>query len=197
MENVVKLAKKIKAVVFDVDGVIFSNEVWEGIVFPDGASIKPRLRSYYDGQGTSLLRAIGIRIACVTNEKDLRARAIEEVVDKLNNLPSAKKSTKEGGWYPIKLYTGRGGEKKVEAVEEWFGEIGITWEECAVMGDDLVDIPMLKRAALVVVPAQAEEVVKKMAHFIAKREGGKGAIRDFVNFILESRGIDPTTLPPQ
>lgn len=197
MENVVKLAKRIKAVVLDVDGVIFSNEVWEGIVLTDGVAIKPRLRSYYDGQGTSLLRAIGIRIACVTNEKDLRARAIEEVVDKLNNLPSAKKSTKEGGWYPIKLYTGCGGEKKVEAIEEWFGEIGITWEECAVMGDDLVDIPMLRRAALVAVPAQAEELVKKMAHFIARREGGKGAIRDFVNFVLESRSIDPTTLPPQ
>lgn len=192
-----KNVKNIKAVVFDVDGVIFTNEVWEGIVFPDNVTVKPRLRSYYDGQGISLLRAIGIRVACVTNENGLNAQAIERFIDKLNSLPSAKKPVEEGGWHPIKLYTGCGGVKKTEVVEEWLDEIGISWRECAVMGDDLVDIPMLKKAALVAAPAQAEEVVKNTAHFIARREGGKGAVRDFVNFILESRGIDPTKLPFQ
>ena len=197
MENVVKLAKNIKAIVFDVDGVIFTNEVWEGFILPDGSVIRPRLRSYYDGQGLSLLRAIGIRVACVTNEKNSNAQAIKEFVDKLNNLPSAKKLIKKGGWHPIKLYTGRGGVEKVETIEQWLGEIGISWEECAAMGDDLVDVPLLKKVAFVAVPAQAEEVVKKMAHFIAKREGGKGAVRDFANFILKSRGIDPMALPLQ
>lgn len=185
------LAQSIRAVVFDVDGVMTNNQVWQGFPY------KVKIRSYYDGQGISLLRAIGIRVCFVTNEKDDHAAAITEIVEKFNTLPSAQKPENPDGWPPVLLFTGMGGSKKVEAAELFAHEVGVSASACAAMGDDLVDLPLLEWAALRAAPAQAEEVVKQRCHFISAREGGSGAIRDFANFILEARGIDPTTLPPQ
>src|SRR3989344_95724 len=133
---------RIDAVIFDGDGVITNNQVLEGL------DVKPKWRSHYDGQGISLLRAIGIRVCFITNEEGLSANSL------------------------------------------W-------WANCAVMGDDLVDVPMLRQAGLRVAPASAEYVIQDMAHFISRRIAGAGAIRDFANFVLHVRKIDPTTLPTQ
>jgi len=195
-DNAVDLAKKIKAVVFDSDGCFFTNHVIEGIEI-GGEPFKVKIRTYYDGQGVSLLRAIGIRVAFVTNEKDASARALTGVVEKFNNLPSSSKTPGDGGWEQVRLFTGMGGSRKVEAAEIFLKEAGLTFADCAAMGDDLVDVPLLQKVALSAAPAQAEQVIKDMVHFVAKRNGGDGAVRDFANFILEARGIDPLTLPPQ
>ena len=192
-----KLAQEIQAVVFDVDGVLFPAEVIEGFYDVSGNPIRIKTRSYTDGQGVSLLRAIGIRVAFVTNEKDEHARAITGVVEKWNALPSSEKTPGDGGWPKVSLYTGMGGDKKVAAAELFLKEFGGSFEQCAAMGDDRVDSPLLRRVALRAAPAQAEKPVRDICHFVAQRDGGKGAIRDFANFILEARGIDPTTLPPQ
>ena len=77
------LAWGIKAVISDVDGVFTDNRVLEG------APYKAKWRSYYDGQGVSLLRAIGIRVCLITNEKGDSAKHIVDVVEKWNNLPSS------------------------------------------------------------------------------------------------------------
>ncbi len=57
------------------------------------------------------------------------------------------------------------------------------------MGDDIVDQVLLKRAGLSAVPADAEEGAKKWADFIAEREGGRGAVREFIDLILKSTGL--------
>ena len=196
-EEAIKLAREIEAVVFDVDGVLFPAEVTEGFYDALGNPIRIKTRSYTDGQGVSLLRAIGMRVAFVTNEKDEHARAITGVVEKWNALPSSEKTSGDGGWHKVSLYTGMGGVKKVAAAELFLQEFSGSFDRCAAMGDDLVDIPLLRRVALRAAPAQAEKAVRDTCHFVAQRDGGKGAIRDFANFILEARGIDPTTLPPQ
>ena len=192
MENRLRqLACSIKAVISDVDGVFTDNRVFEG------APYKGKWRSYYDGQGTSLIRAIGLPLALITNEKDDSVKHIVEVVEKWNNLPSSSKVPGDGGWTHIRLFTGFGGDKKTMAAEEWLKEIGVSFEECAFMADDLVDMPLLERVALRAAPVSAEPAIKRMAHFVSERPGGHGAFRDFANFILEARGIDPLTLPPQ
>jgi len=187
-KNIFELAKRIKAVIFDFDGVFTDNSVLEGAPF------KGKFRSHYDGQGVSLLRAVGIKVAVITGEKDIHAESVVGLVEKFNNLPSAKKPLEDGGWAPVTLFTGMGGAKKVEAAEQFLSKIGVSFEECAAMGDDLVDVPLLRKVAFPVAPAQAETIVKKIALLVTKRPGGSGAIRDFVNFILDARGIDPTTL---
>lgn len=190
-ERAYALAKTIRAVVFDVDGVFTDNRVLEG------APYKGKWRSYYDGQGISLLRAVGIAVCFITNEKGESAAAITGIVDKFNNLPSSQRPDNMGGWRPVRLFTGMGGIKKVTAAEEFLRDVGVDWEDCAAMGDDLVDVPLLQYAALRAAPPSAELVIRRMCHFVSERPGGNGAIRDFANFILEAREIDPLSLPPQ
>ncbi len=184
MENTLKeKLQKVKAVIFDLDGVFFSGQVF---ISPEkDETLKER--SYIDGQGLSLLRAIGIRIAFITGET---TRFIEKIGKKLNSLPSVK----NGDWPKIDIYTGHVGLEKVKVAEKWLKVIDVSWEECAFMGDDVSDYQLLQKVGLAAAPAQAEEVVKKIAHFISQRKGGKGAIRDFCNAVLEARGIDPTSL---
>ncbi|MDO8495040.1 MAG: HAD hydrolase family protein [bacterium] len=182
-------ARIIKAVAFDVDGVMTDNRVWDGLPY------KVKIRSYYDGQGISLLRAIGLRVCFVTADADESAEPIRQAVEKWNNLPSSWRPENPQGWSLISLFSGRHGEGKVEAVDVWLQSHGLTWKQCAAMGDDLVDLPLLKKVILPAAPAQAERVAKDNALFISEREGGHGAVRDFVNFILQVRDIDPTKLP--
>lgn len=177
------ILKNIKAAVFDGDGVFFTGRV---LILPEkGEYLKER--SHVDGQGVSLLRAAGIHVALVSGET---TGFLEAVGQKLNTLPSVR----DGKWPPIAVFTGPQGKDKVAAVERWLGGLGISWGECAAMGDDVSDYELLKKAGFAAVPRQAEEAVKKISHYVAPREGGNGAIRDLCNLILEAKGIDATAL---
>ncbi|MFH1714289.1 MAG: HAD hydrolase family protein [Candidatus Nealsonbacteria bacterium] len=175
--------KKIKAVVFDGDGVFFSGTVF---VSPEkGEALKER--SHVDGQGISFLRAIGIRIAIISGEK---TGFVEIIGEKLNNLPSVISEE----WPEMGIFTGSQGSGKVETIEGWLKEIGVSWQECCVMGDDLSDYDLLQKAGVASAPSQAEEVIKGISDYVALREGGKGAIRDLCNLILEAKEINMNTL---
>ncbi len=178
-----KKLKKVKAVVFDGDGVFFSGRVF---ISPEkGEALKER--SHIDGQGISLLRDAGIRVAIISGEK---TGFIEKIGEKLNSLPSVK----NGDWPEMGIFTGDQGKHKVETIQTWLNENGIDWQECAAMGDDLADLQLLEKVRVSAAPAQAEKVIKKIADFVAPREGGNGAIRDFCNLILEAKGIDQRSL---
>lgn len=191
MSKYLEHAKNIKVFFCDSDGVMFPNTVLMG------APYKAKYRSYYDGQAISLLRAIGVRVVFITNEKGESAAAIRDTIEKLNGLPSSKREENPTGWEHVVLYEGRGGAKKLDTALEYLKENDLTLEESAYMGDDLVDVPLLREVALPCAPAQAEKIVRDMCVFVSEREGGAGAIRDFANMVLEAREIDPTTLPPQ
>lgn len=129
--------KNIKAAVFDGDGVFFTGHV---LVIP-GRGEYLKERSHVDGQGISFLRACGIRVALVSGEA---TGFLEAVGEKLNALPSVR----EGKWPPIAIFTGPQGKDKVAAVGRWLNELGISWQECAAMGDDVSDYELLKKPAL-------------------------------------------------
>lgn len=193
IETVQERTRNIRAVVFDFDGTLTDN--CELIGFPDGAVIKSR--SHYDGQGISLLRDIGLRVALATNESEQNARAAIFLVNKWNGLPSTQPSVfNSKPWYPVTLFTGVGHFEKVHAVLDWLKGLSILPKVCAAMGDDLVDLPLLQAVGFRAAPITAEKVVKEMADFVSIRPAGHGAVRDFVNFILECRGIDQTALRP-
>lgn len=178
--------QKLKAVIFDLDGVFFSGQV---LVHPkDGEMLKSR--SFVDGQGISFLRALGIRIAFITGESTGFADRIGE---KLNNLPSVK----DGSWHRVDVFAGHVGKNKVRAAQEWLDSIGVDFSECAHMGDDVADCALLRSVGFPAAPAQAEEAVKKIAIWHSARDGGKGAVRDFCDALLEARGIDPESLAIQ
>lgn len=186
-----RFAQSIKVFFCDSDGVMFPNTVLMGAPYK-----KAKHRSYYDGQGISLLRAVGIRVAFVTNEKGDAAAALRETIEKLNSLKSSQPQSPDG-WEPVRLFEGYGGVRKVDAAEIFLVECGTGFDQAAFMGDDLVDVPLLRKVALPCAPAQAEKAIKGICRFVAEREGGAGAIRDFANMVLEARGIDPFALPPQ
>lgn len=181
--DLTKRAKNIKAVVFDADGVFFT-----GRVFVDrkrGEVLKER--SHVDGQGISLLRSAGLRVAFVSGGTP---GFVERIVEKLNALPSSKK----GAWPPVDLFSGPQGKGKVEAIDAWLGKVHLSWAQCACMGDDISDYQMLKKAGLSGAPQQAEKIVKKIVHYVAPRRGGDGAVRDFADLILAAQGIDVLSL---
>ena len=186
--------KQIRFFVFDSDGVLFPNIVWEGVSI-EGAPFRPKLRSYYDGQGISLMRALGIKICIITNAAESHAAGIRGFVEKLNSLPSARKSEHEGGWSPIQLFEGRGGRRKLETLQGWLQEQGGTLEESGAMGDDLVDVPMLKAVGFAAAPASAEQAIKDICHFVSERNAGEGAVRDVGNFFVAQHGKNPFELP--
>jgi len=186
-EEIKNLAKGVKVAVFDGDGVIFSGQVFVGPGADGTFKELLKVRSHLDGQGLSLIRSAGIRVAVVTAEKSGFA---ESLVNKLNNLPSAK----SGAWPPIEIFTQQIGESKLVTIETWLKGLGLAWSECAYMGDDVGDFQVMQKAGFKASPAQAESLVKNISDFVAPRQGGNGAVRDFCNFLLETRGIDPTTL---
>lgn len=182
-EEFKKKLKKIKAVILDGDGVFFSGRV---LIDPEKGEVLKE-RSYIDGQGISFLRVSGIRVAFISGEK---TGFLEKAGEKLNSLPSVR----EGKWIPIAVFTDFQGQQKVDIIQNWLNEIGVEWHECAAMGDDLADYRLLKKVGVAAAPAQAEEVIKRIVHYVTPRKGGNGAIRDFCNLILKAKGIDPITL---
>ena len=77
---------------------------------------------------------------------------------------------------------------KVQAAEAILQERGLQWEEIAYMGDDVVDLGLLKRAGLAVAPADAIEEARAMADFVTMRPGGQGAVRELTDLILKAQG---------
>lgn len=180
-----KLARNVRAAIFDGDGVIFTSRVFLG---NGGEALKER--SFRDGQGISLLRAAGIQVALITAEKSTFAR---EFLEKMNSLPSVK----EGTWPPMEMVAGVVGEGKVRAAEAWIAKHRLSWDECAYMGDDVGDYAVMERVGFRAAPSDAEASIRNFAHFVAGHPGGQGAVRDFCNFLLEAKGIDPTKLALQ
>src|SRR3989338_7155181 len=119
--RLMEIAKNIKALVLDGDGVVFTGHVLEG---SDGPIAK--IRSHADGQGISLLRASGLKIACVSGESGMPAAFLERLVEKGNNLPSVK----GGRWSPVALFTGAERMGKVKIIEQWLKKNNLSLFEC-------------------------------------------------------------------
>ena len=188
------VAARLKFFAFDSDGCLFPNTVWEGVTVEVGGKdvgFNPKVRSYYDGQDMSLIRAIGLRVCVITNEKDANATGVRHVVEKWNNLPSSKNGT----WPIVELFEGCGGRRKLETLSAWLIKHGGALSECGAMGDDLVDVPMLQQVAFRAAPSSAEELVRNICHFVSTRPGGEGAVRDLANFLVKVRGLNPFDLP--
>lgn len=189
--------RSIRGFVSSTSGVLYNNQDIIGEF--DGKPFKGLVRSHYDGQGVSLFRAIGIQVAFVTVDPLASSDLICRVIESWNSLPSSTKVDGDGGWPLVKLIGGVIGEEQILPVANWLGSLCIHFADCAVMGHDLVQMPLMRAAAkagaFLVAPAQAEEVAKKMADCITVRLGGNGALRDFANLVLEAKDIDPTTLP--
>lgn len=122
-----------------------------------------------DGLGLMLLRRCGLKVGWISARPSVvtTKRAEELRIDFL----SQKK------------------ESKVGAAEQILAEAGLGWEEVCFVGDDVVDLCMLKRAGLAVAVANAIDEVKAVAHYVTEARGGHGGVREVATMILKAQGF--------
>jgi 3-deoxy-D-manno-octulosonate 8-phosphate phosphatase (KDO 8-P phosphatase) len=163
-----KLARRLRLVGFDVDGVLTDGGVYLG-----SAGDRPvELKRFHiqDGLAVLLLRAAGIAVVLVSGRASeataIRAREIG--VDDLVQDDAAR---------------------KLPAFEELLRRRQLRFDECAFAGDDIADLPLLTRVALPIAVANAVAEVKAVAGFVTGAEGGHGAVREIAEAILKARGV--------
>jgi 3-deoxy-D-manno-octulosonate 8-phosphate phosphatase (KDO 8-P phosphatase) len=161
-------ARRIKVLLFDVDGVLTNGDITI-IPGPDGKGTEVKSFSAHDGMGTSLARLAGIEIGWITKRQSqvvaLRARDLK-----------------------IKhVYQGQ--SHKLQALEKVLLDEGCTAEEVAYVGDDIIDLPVMRVVGLAIATANARPQVKAAAHYVTPLPGGQGAGRDAIDFILSARGV--------
>jgi len=163
-----KRAAQIKLLLMDVDGTMTDGGVLL-LSQPDGSALEIKKFDAHDGQGLTLAHTAGIQTGCITGRESpaLLRRAREMKMDYV--------------YMKIPL--------KMPAYEEILAKAGLKDAEVAYVGDDLPDIPILKRVGLAVAVGDAVADVKKIAHYVTKAHAGKGAIREAIELILKSKGI--------
>ncbi len=154
----------IKLLLLDVDGVMT-----DGRIIYDAYGVETKFFNVKDGHGIKMLDRFGIKTAIITGRSsivvDLRARELG-----------------------IDLVY-QGALRKLESYEDIKMKTGLSDSEIAFMGDDLIDIPVLKRVAFSAAPADAVPEVISLVDFVSVNCGGRGAVRELCNLILEGRGF--------
>jgi 3-deoxy-D-manno-octulosonate 8-phosphate phosphatase (KDO 8-P phosphatase) len=156
-------AKEIKAVVFDVDGVLTDGGLFYG---PAGEAMKRF--DVKDGHAMVLARLTGLPVCLLT----ARTSTIVEI--RAQELKLAR------------VFQGR--REKGPAFEELCTELALPPAHVAYMGDDVNDLPALTRAGLSGCPADAVPEVRSAVHFVSTRNGGHGAAREFLELVLKATG---------
>ncbi len=155
-------AKNIKLVILDVDGVMT-----DGRIVIDDNGVETRNFDIKDGMGVVVMMMSGVEVAIITSKKSgaVRHRAEELKIKRFHE----------------------GIRKKTEPYEEMLKEMNITDAEVAYVGDDLVDLSMMKRVGLPIAVNDAVEDVKKHAAWITQARGGYGAVREVAEMILKAQ----------
>ncbi len=166
--GVLKRAKQIKLVLMDVDGTITDGSVTL-LSQPDGGAIEIKTFSAHDGQGMTLARTAGLQLGVITGRESAALRR------RMKEMGVAFVYEKQ--------------PNKIPAYEEILGKAGVTEAQVAYLGDDLPDLPLLRRVGLAVAVGDAALEVKLAAHYVTKAKGGKGAARELIELILKSQGI--------
>ena len=160
-EDIAKLSKHIKLIVLDVDGVMTDGRI---ILDNHGNELK----AFYvrDGHGIRLAIRAGIIMAIITGRHSgvVEKRAVELGIKDVY----------------------QGVTEKLSAYLELLNKYNLKDEEVAFMGDDIVDIPLMRRVGLAAAPSDADELTKEKADFVSIKRGGRGAVRDFIELILKA-----------
>src|SRR5713101_680632 len=166
--GVVSRAKKIQVLLMDVDGTMTDGSV-ALLSQPDGTALEIKTFDAHDGQGLTLAHTAGLRTGCITG------RESSALVRRAHEMKMEFIYQKQ----PLKM----------PALEEIMQKAGVSESAIAYVGDDLPDLPIMRRVGLAIAVGDAVAQVKQTAHYVAKAHAGKGAIREAVELILKSKGI--------
>jgi 3-deoxy-D-manno-octulosonate 8-phosphate phosphatase (KDO 8-P phosphatase) len=165
------LARRIRVVGLDVDGVLTDGGVYLGSAKADGADVPFELKRYniQDGLGIQLLRDCGLKVVIITGRvsDSVAQRARELRVDAVVQDPEARKLT---------------------ALTKIADDFGCTLDDVAFVGDDLPDLAVLRSVGLSVAVGNAVGEVRRAAHLQLYAHGGHGAVREFAEALLLARG---------
>ncbi len=161
-------ARAIRLVIFDVDGVLTDAGVYVGAI-PGGGALELKRFDIQDGIGIHLLKRAGIRVAFVSGRvsKATSLRAAELGVEECHQDPDAR---------------------KIPLVEGILRRCGASWEQTAMLADDLPDLAVLRRVGLKAAVANAQPEVAALAEWRSRCSGGRGAVREFCRALLTARG---------
>lgn len=183
-------ARKIKIIIFDVDGVLTDGTIWLVPAAAAGESLVARgiqekvgqigfgvhsatmaeAKGYsaHDGAGITLARIAGIKCGVITK------RISESVATRMRDLKME--------------YVYQGQAFKMQPIREIMEKEGVTLDEIAYVGDDVIDLPVMRQVGFAAAVANAREQVKAEAHYVTPNAGGSGAGRDVIDFILDAKG---------
>lgn len=154
--------EKIKLLILDVDGVMT-----DGRIIFDSNGIESKFFNVKDGHGIKMLQRAGIEVAIISGResKVVANRAAELGIDRV-----FQKSL-----------------NKIEPYLKLLADTGLKDEDVAFIGDDLIDIPVLKKTGFSAAPADAVAEVFPFVHFVTKNSGGWGAVREVTDMILKAQ----------
>ena len=162
MKDILEKASQIRLVIFDVDGVLTDGSLFIG---DNGEEYKAFFSK--DGLGMKMLQDTGVEIAVIT------ARTSQVVLHRMQSLGIKH------------IYQGQ--LKKLPAFEQILKEINISSEQAAYVGDDVIDLPVMRKAGLAIAVQDAHPVAKQHAHWQTPSNGGRGAARDVCELIMEAQ----------
>lgn len=183
-------AQKIKVIIFDVDGVLTDGTLWffpipkqngsQGITAGEAKAdaigyeivtvntFEGKGFNAHDGVGMSLARLAGLKLGIITK------RVSDAVAMRARELRIHH------------VYLGQ--DNKLIALDKILAAEGITAEEVAYVGDDIIDLPVMRRCGLAIAVPNARKEVRDESHVVTDHVGGDGAARDAIEFILRAQG---------
>ena len=164
-------ARRLKLMAFDVDGVLS-----EGSLFYTDEGVEFKIFNSLDGVGINMLQRSGVKVAVITGRK---APCVERRMRSLN----------------VELLY-QGIDDKLKTLHELLDKLGLSPEEAGYMGDDIVDLRIMDACGFSAAPADAHEMAKDQAFFISSKIGGRGAVREVCEFILDAQGKLDEALAP-
>ena len=164
MKDILDKAARIRLLIFDVDGVLTDGSLFVG---DDGQEYKAF--NSRDGHGIKMLQRHGVEVAIITG------RSSQVVEHRMANLGISH------------VYQGK--LEKLPAYEELRGKLGIDPAETAYVGDDVVDLPVMRRVGLAIAVHDAHPLVLQHSHWQTPHAGGRGAARDVCELLMEARGV--------
>lgn len=156
-------AKQVRLAAFDVDGVLT-----DGALYYTDAGEEFKAFNVQDGHGLKMLQESGVTIAIITS------RSSKLVANRARNLGIEH------------LY--QGVEDKLDAMNALLQRLGLSLDEAGYMGDDVIDLPLLRRCGFAASVPEAPALVRQHAHYVTRASGGRGAVREFCEYVLHAQG---------
>lgn len=163
MQDVYERARAVRLAIFDVDGVLT-----DGHLHYTGGGEAVKVFDVRDGLGMKMLQESGVELAIITSRK---SRAV------------ARRAADLGIEHIF-----QGVEEKLATFEALSTRLALQPDQCAFMGDDWVDLPVLTRCGLAISVPEAPAVVKSRVHYVTTAGGGEGAVREACELIMQAQG---------